>query len=868
MNTQRVDAAVAIIGPYMRDNPGAELGQLVRAYVEPLTRATLDDDESEEVLARVASYVQFTNARDHAEVEDPAIVADPQAHEDWYDDWVAGGGYAPYYWPRLESFISNELREKLGDESAGRIVRSMDQATEGIVRLLEAPSRLRFSTKGLVVGFVQSGKTANFTALIAKAIDAGYRLIVVLAGTHDILRIQTQQRLDRELSGEVEVDQLTHVDVPVAEHRRFVRLTSRDNDYRQTGQTSLETLTTARNPILCVMKKNPAVMRRFRDWARRASESDRGRVPLLLIDDEADLASIDTHSNIAGASPTPTNSLIRELLALFARSAYVGYTATPFANVLIDCDSTDPTLSTDLYPRNFIVSLPRPEGYFGAEQVFRRAGQNPFVRIVPAAEVAALRTTRGRPNVLLALPEFLNRALGAFILGGAARLLRGHSDKPMTMLVHTSQSQAAHHRLRDLLEEALASLRTRAEDAYERPSVIDWLQGIWDNDFRPTSAALQSDFGNPVHDFHEIERYALEFLGDIRLLELNSSSFDDLDYTATPNIRVAAVGGNKLSRGLTLEGLMVSYYLRRSTEYDTLLQMGRWFGYRRGFEDLTRVFTSDELAGWFQDLALVEDELRDAIKRYEDEQLTPAQMAVRIRAHRTMRVTSRSKVGAGTTVQGTFSGGSVQTVWFPLDEPGKLLQNLDATGAFVTGLAQYGRSRIDSGWLARRVPTSVVLDYIRDYRFVAQRTDGGPSLDAEELINYIARQSAVGEMPSWNVLVKSLAAAESSHRAETLGDLDQVIPVTRSRLRGTTYKVGVISDPGDLTADLPPGAAQGDRTVPLLIIYPISQDSTPRSVGKLVALFDGLAERHPVIGLAFQFPASRSEPYDYIAQAI
>ena len=197
---------------------------------------------------------------------------------------------------------------------------------------------------------------------------------------------------------------------------------------------------------------------------------------------------------------------------------------------------------------------------------------------------------------------------------------------------------------------------------------------------------------------------------------------------------------------------MTSYYLRRSTDYDTLLQMGRWFGYRHGFEDLTRIFTSVELAQWFQDLAIVEDELRDAIKRYEDEGLSPVQMAISIRAHRSMRVTSPRKQGAGTVVQSSFSEGLVQTIWFPLDEPTALENNVRAAEGMTRELTRLNLTQVAPGWLARKVPCQIVLDFLRAYTFVPQRETGGQSLDPDQLIEYISRQFAAGELQTWNAL--------------------------------------------------------------------------------------------------------------------
>ena len=693
----------------------------------------------------------FQDARANAEVEDPVVIANRERHFEWYDNWLAENQNPNrrYYWNRLADFVGTTFQDRYPPKEAGAIIRSIDLASDAVLRQMESPdpSRRSFQSKGLVVGYVQSGKTANFTAVVAKALDAGYRLVVILTGIHENLRRQTQQRLDCELTGEPDQPDLNHVATHGVTHRQIRRITTRDFDFTPARADSLSVSAEYPNPMLAVMKKNGICMRRFINWARRASDEERFSLPLLLIDDESDLASIDTNYR-RGFDPTPTNECIRTILSLFPRNAYIGYTATPFANVLIDLGTIHEELGRDLYPRNFIVSLPLPQDYFGAERVFARGRDSLYVRIVPDNELPTLvPTSRNLHTIPCGVTGSLEQAVFSFILAGAARIERKQGQEPMTMLVHTTHRQAGHRRMREVLDEFCRSLRARLRDSYEKAGVLDRLRGIWESDFCTTTASLANEFPGLECSFGKVSRHIIDFLEQVQVLELNSRSEDELDYTEHRDLKVIAVGGNQLSRGLTLEGLTISFYLRKTGAYDTLLQMGRWFGYRRGYEDLTRVYTSHELAGWFEDLALVEKELRDDVSRYEDEGLTPADVSVRIRAHRILRVTARNKMGRGQVVRGAFSGRLAQTIWFPLNQPDVLRRNLATGAAFVQDLSTSLEAEAREGaHVLRGVPHEGVLQFLSDYTFDKQRGEAGPSLDSDDMIAYIRRQIKSGEL--------------------------------------------------------------------------------------------------------------------------
>lgn len=880
--TNIVDVAVYVI--FSQIKQGGNLEELVESYRDVATNQKPSQDELDEIAAKVRLRIKYDENRHHAYVEDPTIIADDDAtqHIEWYPDWLADTNHSRYYWKKLEGFLEGELTGKLGVEKAGRAIQSIDKASDAVLRLLEDPSRKEFRTKGLVLGYVQSGKTANFTATIAKAVDAGYQLIVVLTGTHEVLRRQTQQRLDRELTGEVDTD-VTHVEFPTVGHWQWERLTERLAEFVQPKRRFADS-TKNPNPMLVVMKKNTRVMDKFISWVSpkatlRAPEAEAARraLALLVIDDEADQASIDTNAN-KDTDPTETNKRIRRILSLFPKHAYVGYTATPFANVLIDPTKVHEEFDEPLFPRNFIVSLPKPEGYFGADKMFDGARAKAYIRHVKPEDVSAVvpKGPRFASSVPNSIPPSLKKALNSFIIAGAIRLSRGQADKPSTMLVHTTPYQRSHRLLWDLLREEVKGLKGLWNDLHEQPKLESELRYIFDEDFDRWSAALSNEFGNASPDWNSVIPEIGVFLEQLKVYELNSQGFDNLDYTETPEIKVLAIGGNKLSRGLTLEGLVVSYYLRRSREYDTLLQMGRWFGYRQGYEDLTRVYTTEELEGWFRDLALVEAELREEIKVYEDQGITPRELAPRIRAHSSMRVTARNKMGAAKELQGSFSRSLRQTIWFELDKSEKLRRNIRSTIDFIDKLSfeQHG-----SHFMAKAVDGKLVLAYLDEYKFVQPGDTGGPGLDADGLKEYVRRLMPKGELKKWNVVVISQKSGNGEIPLTEMGNL-KVIPVERSRLKTEHgYKIGVTSDPAHLKLDLKEDASDiyDGRTDPLLLIYRISKDSKPKdrpikprdrpkTRDELLPLFDSNLTKVDVIALVFVLPQSKAEPYSYVGQ--
>ena len=370
----------------------------------------------EDVEARLAEEVSFTLTP----------VRTVSCHRD-KPDWLSELDRSDWhYWPTLRQYLITNKNWPLDS------VRSLDDASDRILRQLEAPDTDNFDTRGLVLGYVQSGKTANYTATIAKAADAGFRVFIVLTGIDNGLRKQTNRRLKRELVGGLNLRGGSVAPPPIGLRWHEFTTDTEHGDF-QPGNANHAALQGSQ-PVLLVVKKNGHVLRRLLQWLDNASEDVLARVPLLMIDDEADQASVDTKGTPAQRldddpdlkleDPSVINQLIRGLLMRFRRRAYIAYTATPFANILIPANATHEHAGDDLYPRDFIIDLPKPRGYFGAEELFGRldadAGDAEYgldvIRHIPDEDVVLLQSG--------SVPASLQCAVQDFLLAGAAKAAR------------------------------------------------------------------------------------------------------------------------------------------------------------------------------------------------------------------------------------------------------------------------------------------------------------------------------------------------------------------------------------------------------------------------------------------------------------
>ena len=874
---------------------GAEtfrLDEELQVIFHPITRQAVDTAILQEIERKFLERIQYRRAHDGAVLVPVSVVADPRLHEEWYEDWHTQNNNrtGSYYWKRLDEFLSFELTRKYGADEAGRVVRSIDEATYSIMEKLANPSRREFNYKGLVVGYVQSGKTANFTALISKAADAGYKFIIVLSGIHSVLRRQTQIRLDKELTGMNDLG----IDEPFipepSDAKRWNRITTarvrttqsangqiKINDLGEFATVNVDpfdSLCNRATPTIAIIKKNVKVLDRLIEYITNSDEQSRANMPVLIIDDEADQASVDGNANDPDSDPTRTNDGIRRILSLFPRKAYVGYTATPFANVLIEMGADHQVLQDDLYPRNFIVSLPEPKGYFGTKKIFRGDLSEMFVEAVDD-EHHEFHTLLDSAEIT----EHLAYAIDQFVLSCAIRNLRGDRNKPMSMLVHISHVIRDMGVLNEVISEYMQNISGRYNNNLQQQTLKEEFRAVWDS-FSQTAVSInrELELQNQIPDFDTVWSEIANVFSVLRIMELNSSSDDRLDYNSAGEIKVIAIGGNQLSRGLTLEGLMTSYYLRESRQYDTLLQMGRWFGYRHGYEDLTRVHTTARIWDFFEHLALVEEELRSEIYRYEEEQLTPMQMAVAIRSHRNLTVTATNKMGAGRLKQISYSGSLNQTIWLPLDQPEILQANYGFGASFIEQLkSSFGFTNVNNSGVYlvdEKVPgTTILEDFLNVYQVVNRARTGGPGLDYENLLQYITRRLThqTPELTEWSVAVVGNVNPNAQNDPVNYGGLE-INRIRRSRKyteRG--YNIGVLTEPDHLEID---GEEPENRTHPLLLLYVIWKDSQSRRTenpnpqfSERIDLFRFInTKRVDVLGIAIALPKSRFEQNSYIGQ--
>lgn len=665
--------------------------------------------------------------------------------------WYAGPRPNDLCWPKLV-----ELLKHTGfDEQA---LTALDESTTRIVSLLEHPATAEFKTKGLVLGHIQSGKTTNYTGVIAKAADRGYRLVIVLAGIHNELRRQTQNRLIRQL-----ID-------PNPTH--WHQLTDPDRDFHPVANAPAYFATYAGGQkVLCVVKKNSAVLRKLIAWLEDASDQ-LSLIPALVIDDEADQAAVATQT---------INPLIRRLLETLPKVAYVGYTATPFANLFID-PATD-----DLYPRDFIVDLPKPANHFGTESIFGRDplededpgdyndGAFDMVRIVPDEEVPQVRpaTDRDVDGFEPTVSGELRRAILYFWLATAARRVRGSGVSHSTMLIHTSVRVAVHRAFREPIE--ALRLRTLRAMEIEDAVLLAELEVLWGGELARVPAESVDESATQFRDLLPLLH---DVISECRVILDNSSSEERLDYSGDPIVAIA-VGGNTLSRGLTLEGLVVSYFVRAASAYDTLLQMGRWFGYREGYADLPRIWMTRELQGWFRHLAGIEAEIRQDIARYMQDDVTPQTFAVRIRTHPSLAITAAAKMRDAVMATASFGGMRVQTRYFHADDRDWLGANASAARDLVArmgGINAAQRSTAFIGLMWAEMPAEDIIAFIEDY----QVHEKAPNNRVGLIADYVRKRNGRGQLLEWDVAI--IGSSTAGRGTYDFGSGVEVPKIIRAKL--------------------------------------------------------------------------------------
>ena len=745
---------------------------VIRAQVRKAVGITPGLSQSDEE-ALVAKLMHEANVH----VPNATLMDDPADHIEWLP--AKRGSIEWRFWNRYKAFLEQEK------QFPEPVVSALGKLTDDILSKLEDPGRPpNWDCRGMVVGSVQSGKTANYCGLICKAIDAGYKLIVVLAGMHNNLRSQTQYRIDEGVLGrdsqkDRNLDQtgsLIGVGKLFTELLHVTTLTSslEDGDFRAPkADTSVDI---GSQPVVLVIKKNSSVLKNLLKWVLHVRGKDlpsRARkvvpsVPLLVIDDEADNASVNTkerkHSAADDNSVTAINGRIRELLDAFEKSAYVGYTATPFANIFINPDAETPKHGEDLFPRSFILNVPPPSNYISPARVFGLDGDVdagiepkqglPLCKIVVDHQ-ASFPEKHKKELVVTELPESLKKALLCFIITCATRRARGEKWSHNSMLVHVTRFINVQHQVAQSIQQIIDSIRRQLEfgEPERQLSILTPIKNLWETEFIPVSqqvCVLEPNDEFATVTWEQVVVELRESVARIEVKEINGHAADALNYVAHKRgINVVAVGGDKLSRGLTLEGLSVSYFLRASQMYDTLMQMGRWFGYRPGYLDLCRLFTTEDLQRWYRHIALAEVELRREFDRMQEAGLTPKRYGLRVREHPGgLLVTALNKMTHARTQKLSYAGQIVQTAHF-LTDPAAVINNAEVVNQFLESLGGERTAIMrKAAWIWKDISFETLLNHLlRDFTIDSQSW----RFQKPELVEFIRRQAGGGELTNWTV---------------------------------------------------------------------------------------------------------------------
>lgn len=525
---------------------------------------------------------------------------------------------------------------------SSKVIDKLGEQTDRIMDLVGDPTAPgAWSRRGLAIGEVQSGKTATYIGLLAKAIDYGYRVIIVIGGHTEDLRRQTQSRLDSDLVGQdssytndniVSTD-VGHIGVGLLDKTLPSKIsleTTTEQDFnRARSRGGKGAFGEGGHPALFVVKKNATVLKNLARYLAQVIPKAAGQAPLLLIDDESDWASINTKSE---EDITAVNSAIRDLLSASNRNSYLGITATPFANIFINDEAEE-----DLFPRDYIQVLESPSNYQGVSQYFVDSTSGALIEDVEDT-LTTIPYSHKSGHRVRQLPDSIRRGVAAFYLGTALRRLRDGEERPASMLINVSRFKGVQRQVHNLVGEFIDELSQTIRGEFGMPE-----GGPQSERAQLLVAVFQEIYPDVDSPWSDVRRQLVSVAEEMRTQLVNGDTKKERDRflrVTPPRVRKADalvptiyVGGDVLARGLTLEGLQVSYYSRRAGAADTLLQMGRWFGYRPGYEDLVRLWIDSETSELFRWTADLSKELRESLAAMNAKELTPKYFGLKMKRH-------------------------------------------------------------------------------------------------------------------------------------------------------------------------------------------------------------------------------------------
>lgn len=587
--------------------------------------------------------------RYYISMDEGILLRNKDTYKKWYFNSIAENGTR--YWDRYRRYLDTDVR------MAPKVIEKIEYSADQIMDSLANPkSDIPFKRKGLVIGAVQSGKTSNYIALMNKATDSGYKVIILLTGTIEKLRQQTQGRVDEGFIGsDSKAKQLDNKTITVGvgkyEQLDVSPFTTTARDFKVSEALKIEG---QKGPVVFVLKKNKSILEKLEGWLKKHNVNPlTGKIesPMLLIDDEADNASVNTNSE--DKNPTAINQSIRNILNLFKQVSYVGFTATPFANIFIDpqLESQD---GDDLFPRDFIYLLKQPSNYVGPDEMYREDGLYHYMIRNNDDIGKKLPLNHKNGQSITDLPLSLKNSIISFFLANAIRDIRGQKNKHRSMLIHVSRYISVQNNVRDQVKKFVDDLIIQIKNYIlldEENETITQIRSTFEkefnDDFYESLPEIISKSSSRV-DWDDIKRILYKSVRPIQVEVVNSgTAAKKINYDEYPEgLRIIAIGGLSLARGLTLEGLMTSYFYRNTKMYDTLMQMGRWFGYRDGYVDLCRLWISAASADWYAHIAQATEELKIEINKMVAQNKRPIDFGLKVRSadDAPLIITARNKM--------------------------------------------------------------------------------------------------------------------------------------------------------------------------------------------------------------------------------
>lgn len=823
---------------------------------------------------------------------DPFIITEEKARSTWLYDVKSKTSHA--YFDRYKLHLAKE-------GFSAKAIGNIEASCEKILSVCANPHNNE-RKRGLVVGDVQSGKTANYLGLINMAYDYGYRIVVLLAGLTDSLRLQTQKRTDEGVVGAISDtigNSIVHCGVGTANKEHYaIPFTNRENDFTDFINRNLNaTINDFKKPVILVVKKNRKILDSVLDKLQSAVQGY-GSNSILIIDDEADNASISTAK--PGNNPTAINKCIRGIFNKFPTATYVGFTATPFANIFINPEDEDPD-NLDLFPSDFIVQLNAPDNYFGGHKIFPEPGKiaRP-IRILDEEEPNFLPVKHKIYDHFYALPESLIEAINVFLINNVIRTLRGHGTKHRSMMINISRFNMMQYDIQNTVSAHVERLKNIIEqDSYKPTEEFiknTYMKKLYDVFYEKFYEPVRN--GDPSNDikpvtWEEVKEglYAeiKQFVTIVVNSKISSSerfNYDDYEQTGA---RVIAIGGFVLSRGLTLEGLMVSYYSRNAGAYDILLQMCRWFGYRPKYEDLCRIYMSELNVERFDAAVGAVADLKVQFAEMDRAGKTPKQFGLMVKEspdtlETTLLVTSRNKMYNSEEIIYHLNYGGVYADTSKFAKDSKVNNhNIKAFNRFFSKIRVLPNAFDVNAkrYMAQNVSKLDVADFIRDL----QISYHNKKFETQGLSEYIETSDI---FPYWDVVIATGSYDASEEFLNTVNLPNNFkAPTRKFIIEDEMIKVGgannrildpgifdagldlspedkekilkqkAIDDPGKQHTSLTASDYLRVREYPILVVYPLiflDQKGNPDSTIK-----ETFGEQVPVLGFAIGFPAKESK---------